>query len=1040
MEENSPQSVAFEQQTMHFAATPSDAMVKLKSISVRPSPKPSSVDMSGDIWIKNIAFEKAVTVHVSSPYGQFSKDSLKGKYVESRDGGYEIWGFDGTVENVGFGSKLYVRYQAQGTIFYDNNGGEGQALQFIKCVLTKSFRINYSLPIRRNPPENLYKPDEFLADALDSAYVSSGESPIDVEHIPSVATLKDGIKSLSEGEGKRKYNAAVAEEEEEKTEAQLKAKAVTDKNKGKKAKLPKKNSFWQTVLIVVGAFIIGGRKTDLISLVLLGSNETENPLDGQGYRNIKVQYGVQMANLEMLKYVTSECDKGQEAGDILDGIVVGITVLEGFCKHLKYEKTIFIFTDAENEINPDGIEEIQNKATDYEVKVNVIGFGFTEDGPPDYDTSTKAQNERLLRNFSSATGGEVFQGEEALALLSNLRSKSVRPVTLIRNAMTLGDIEDDNHLSMQVWAYAKVNEAKLPSAKKWSKVAIEAADRDESTFGEVKMDRTYKLVQQQLEDDEMGAMRVAEEVEIDKDDLVKAYKYGKDLVPFAEEDQEAMKLHTSKGFSILGFVKSSDIPREYLLNNPMQVIPDPGHPRSKTIFESLALALKFRSKYALVRYVRIDNAAPKLGVLMPHIGKKIWCAWIQIPYKEDIREYAFPSLTPLLENVTPNAIGTSTLGSTLVSNGSQARSTQQSNGGASIPRTIPASQTQPSRNEAGSQEDPSQTLVQSSQTLAASVIKGPIDRIIAPAKKKALANMRITTSEEADRRIDELIESMDLMKAIEEDGEYLEAFKATDLFNPAYQRIYQCMAYRALNPDDTELPPLDPRFVASVLPLPDLVEKAKPAIEAVKEAFKIEKVDTGKESNKEKFRNQLDNAEAVAERLGLNGEENAMDIEDMNLTRLTETLVNSVGTQDPVSDFKAMLARRDVDLVSTAVQQMADVITNIVKKSFGTQLFPKAFQCITALREGCMLHSEVSTYNDWLAKFKDDLVENHASFWEEFSGSYKNLGPITLTEKEESSVSEAEAGEFFIKGERPAAAVDEPMEDAEEDDMLGMLD
>jgi hypothetical protein len=68
------------------------------------------------------------------------------------------------------------------------------------------------------------------------------------------------------------------------------------------------------------------------------------------------------------------------------------------------------------------------------------------------------------------------------------------------------------------------------------------------------------------------------------------------------------------------------------MNNPMQVIPDPDSMNSKPAFEAMALSLKSRDMAALVRYVRTQNAAPKLGILVPHIGRKIWCAWIQVSF------------------------------------------------------------------------------------------------------------------------------------------------------------------------------------------------------------------------------------------------------------------------------------------------------------------------------------------------------------------------------------------------------------------------
>jgi hypothetical protein len=132
----------------------------------------------------------------------------------------------------------------------------------------------------------------------------------------------------------------------------------------------------------------------------------------------------------------------------------------------------------------------------------------------------QANSERLLRGFTTTTGGEVFPGDEALELLLELRSRSVKPTTLIRNFLHLGDTEKDhgkNALAIRVWAYAKVMEVKLPSSKKFSKVAADAADVvDEETKGEVSMVRTYKVAEQALEEGDAGETKLVDDVELQK--------------------------------------------------------------------------------------------------------------------------------------------------------------------------------------------------------------------------------------------------------------------------------------------------------------------------------------------------------------------------------------------------------------------------------------------------------------------------------------------------------------------------------------------
>jgi hypothetical protein len=57
---------------------------------------------------------------------------------------------------------------------------------------------------------------------------------------------------------------------------------------------------------------------------------------------------------------------------VLDGIVIGITELESHCRHLKWIKQIFVFTDGDTAINPDEDGSILAKARDYGVKINVM--------------------------------------------------------------------------------------------------------------------------------------------------------------------------------------------------------------------------------------------------------------------------------------------------------------------------------------------------------------------------------------------------------------------------------------------------------------------------------------------------------------------------------------------------------------------------------------------------------------------------------------------------------------------------------------------
>jgi len=82
--------------------------------------------------------------------------------------------------------------------------------------------------------------------------------------------------------------------------------------------------------------------------------------------------------------------------------------------------------------------------------------------------------------------------------------------------------------------------------------------RRQPTFGRTYIDdKTNQPVAVEREVSYQSAEDIT--ASVDKDDLVKAYRYGKTLVPFNKVDEEQMSVHNDKCLSILGFAKSSEV-------------------------------------------------------------------------------------------------------------------------------------------------------------------------------------------------------------------------------------------------------------------------------------------------------------------------------------------------------------------------------------------------------------------------------------------------------------------------------------------------
>lgn len=81
----------------------------------------------------------------------------------------------------------------------------------------------------------------------------------------------------------------------------------------------------------------------------------------------------------------------------------------------------------------------------------------------------------------------------------------------------------------------------------------------------------------------------------------------------------------------------------------------------------------------------------------------------------------------------------------------------------------------------------------------------------------------------------------------------------------------------------------------------------------------------------------------------LSDNENAKMIKD-------EVKVEKIGDLNPVEDFQAMMARRDSSKwVRKAIEEMQDYIHGLLENSYEGNTYPRAIECLAALRSGCIL-------------------------------------------------------------------------------------
>jgi len=105
--------------------------------------------------------------------------------------------------------------------------------------------------------------------------------------------------------------------------------------------------------------------------------------------------------------------------------------------------------------------------------------------------------------------------------------------------------------------------------------------------------------------------------------------------------------------------------------------------------------------------------------------------------------------------------------------------------------------------------------------------------------------------------------------------------------------------------------------------------------------------------------------------------------ERLSLESIISGGVASVGSINPVEDFKSMFKRRDMDLVDKAITEMKDVILKLVHESVKQSYYNKAIECLQTFREGCIKEEEAEQFNEFLLQLKKNFKDKKRhDFWQ----------------------------------------------------------
>lgn len=146
--------------------------------------------------------------------------------------------------------------------------------------------------------------------------------------------------------------------------------------------------------------------------------------------------------------------------------------------------------------------------------------------------------------------------------------------------------------------------------------------------------RLYKWTTGMLDDEsapvikERGYIKYDEEhemeTEVEREEVIDAYKFGTTIVPFSDVDKATMNYQSGqKGLYLIACTPRETIPQYLSMEKGSYIIlPKQDDAVGTLMLESFIQALYDNNNVGIARRIYIDNSAPRIGALYPEVTEE----------------------------------------------------------------------------------------------------------------------------------------------------------------------------------------------------------------------------------------------------------------------------------------------------------------------------------------------------------------------------------------------------------------------------------
>ncbi|KAK9814489.1 hypothetical protein WJX72_006674 [[Myrmecia] bisecta] len=389
-------------------------------------------------------------------------------------------------------------------------------------------------------------------------------------------------------------------------------------------------------------------KAHEVALLYFGTTGTSNPVhqemadqaeqageeDPNMYAHITLQRPMRPPDIDYLKDL-ADLPSGNGSSDFLDALTVAVDTIYRTVQERPamdkdtVKKRIVLLTNFLSPSAPDPDNSfagmLVQKMQDKRISLDIYSVDEPSCDREPRLAKIKAQNNDTLDQIRPQVRHTEKSIRRPLDLLSAFKAKEYSATAYFSGSLDIGQ-----HMHIRVKVCKKTSQEKAPTTSKYSTKSQAAGAKHE-----VELDREYRSESHP-------------DMILTPTDLTKGYRYGKQVVPMAEENEKFLTYTPERCMQLVGFMPRDKVQRHLFTKDCWVVVAEKDNERAHLALSALVRALAAKRFGAVVRFVPRANSPVIMGYATPLLGgnNNPDCLVLNhLPFMQDIRAYAFGSFS-----------------------------------------------------------------------------------------------------------------------------------------------------------------------------------------------------------------------------------------------------------------------------------------------------------------------------------------------------------------------------------------------------------